>query len=97
MGGHEIYNYLSPYPTDGKYQIWLKVAEKFLVKKDFNARGSPDDDGRQTIAIGHLSDSDDLKNELHDLKHTNYMLQNSQFTINIHVRVCNKLTYITII
>ena len=27
VGGHELYNYLCPYPTDGKYQIWLKVAE----------------------------------------------------------------------
>ena len=22
-GGHEIYNFLSPYPTDARYQIWL--------------------------------------------------------------------------
>ena len=26
-GGHEIYNFLSPYPTDGTYQIWLRLAQ----------------------------------------------------------------------
>ena len=24
VGGHEIYNFLSPYPTDATYQIWLR-------------------------------------------------------------------------
>ena len=27
VGGHEIYNFLSPYPTDAKCQIWLRLAE----------------------------------------------------------------------
>ena len=54
-GGHEIYNFLSPYPTDATYLIWLRFAplvfEKILT-----------DDGRQPIAIGHPSHSGDLKN-----------------------------------
>ena len=25
--GHEIYNFLSPYPTDASYQIWLGLAQ----------------------------------------------------------------------
>ena len=25
-GGHEINNFLSPYPTDATYQIWLRLA-----------------------------------------------------------------------
>ena len=27
MGGHEIYNSLSPYPIDATYQIWLRLAQ----------------------------------------------------------------------
>ena len=30
MGGHEIYNFQSPYPTDATYQIWLRLAQQFL-------------------------------------------------------------------
>ena len=26
-GGHEIYYFLSPYPPDATYQIWLKLAQ----------------------------------------------------------------------
>ena len=26
-GGHEIYNFLSPYHTDATYQIWLRLAQ----------------------------------------------------------------------
>ena len=26
-GGHEINNFLSPYPTDATYQIWLRLAQ----------------------------------------------------------------------
>ena len=26
-GGHEIYNFLIPYPTDTTYQIWLRLAQ----------------------------------------------------------------------
>ena len=26
-GGHEIYNFLFPYPTDATYQIWLRLAQ----------------------------------------------------------------------
>ena len=29
-GGHEIYNFLSPYPTDATYYIWLRLAQQFL-------------------------------------------------------------------
>ena len=25
--GHEIYNFLSPYPTDATYQIWSRLAQ----------------------------------------------------------------------
>ena len=28
-GGHEIYNFLSPYPTDATYQICLRLAKLF--------------------------------------------------------------------
>ena len=31
--GHEIYNFLSPYPTDATYQIWLRLARQFLRKR----------------------------------------------------------------
>ena len=27
VGGHEIYNFMSPYPTDATYQIWLRLAQ----------------------------------------------------------------------
>ena len=27
VGVHEIYNFLSPYPTDATYQIWLRLAQ----------------------------------------------------------------------
>ena len=45
---------LSPYPTDATYQIWLGpvVSEEKMLTHD----------GRQPIAIGHLSDSGDLIN-----------------------------------
>ena len=26
-GGHEIYNFLSPYPKDATYKIWLRLAQ----------------------------------------------------------------------
>ena len=26
-GGHEIYNFMSPYPTDASHQIWLRLAQ----------------------------------------------------------------------
>ena len=26
-GGHEIYNFLSPSPTDATYQMWLRLAQ----------------------------------------------------------------------
>ena len=32
-GGHEIYNFLSPYPTDTTYQIWLLLARRFLRRR----------------------------------------------------------------
>ena len=53
VGGHKIYNFLSPYPTDATYQIWYRLA-CLRLKKMY-------DDKCQPIAIGHLSDSDDLK------------------------------------
>ena len=33
VGGHEIYNFLSPSPTDATYQIWLSpvVLEKKML------------------------------------------------------------------
>ena len=27
VGGHEIYKFLSPYPIDATYQIWLGLAQ----------------------------------------------------------------------
>ena len=27
MGGNEIYNFLSPYPTDATHQIWLRLVQ----------------------------------------------------------------------
>ena len=27
MGGQEIYNFVSPYPTDATYKIWLRLAQ----------------------------------------------------------------------
>ena len=33
MGGHEIYNFLSPYPTDATYQICLRLAQQFLRRR----------------------------------------------------------------
>ena len=37
-------------------------------EEDVNGRRTTDDDGRQTIAIGHLSDSGDLKDDNHKSK-----------------------------
>ena len=51
--GHENYNLMSPSPTDATYQICIpKIGPVVLGKKIT-------DDGHQTIAIGHLSDSGD--------------------------------------
>ena len=50
-GSHEM----SPYPINATYQISLRLAQQFLRR--CNARRTTDDDGRQHIAIGHLSDS----------------------------------------
>ena len=54
---HEIYNFLSPYPTDATYQIWLRLAQQFLRR----CSRTTDDDGRKLIAIGHLSTQVTLK------------------------------------
>ena len=54
-GGHEIYNFLSPYATDATNQTKLRLV--------VNARRMTDDDRRQPIAIGHPSYSSDLKIE----------------------------------
>ena len=59
VGGHEIYNFLSSYPTDITYQIWLSSSWEEYA----NARQTMDD-GRQPIAIGHLIDSGDLKSKM---------------------------------
>ena len=56
LRGHEIYNFLSPYPTDATYQICHSSWEE-----DVNGRRTTHDDGGQPIAIYHLSDSGDLK------------------------------------
>ena len=55
-GGRLIYKFLSPYPTefglDWPSSSW---------GEDVNRRRTTDDDGRQPIAMGHLSYSGDLK------------------------------------
>ena len=56
-GGHEIYNFLSPYPRNATYKFWLRLAYYILRKKMLMH------DGRRPIVIGHLSDSGDLKSE----------------------------------
>ena len=50
--GHEIYNFLFPYPT-----YLVKIGPVVLDKKMLTH-----DNRRQPIAIGHLSDSGNLKN-----------------------------------
>ena len=66
MGDHEIYNFLSRYPTDATNYNLIKIGPASSSwEEDVNAR--TDDDGHQPIAIGHLSDSSDLK----ILKHEN--------------------------
>ena len=52
--GHKIYIFLSLYPTDATYQIWFKIGPVVIEEKMVTV------DGLQPIAIGHLSDSDDL-------------------------------------
>ena len=59
-GGHEIYNFLSPYPTDATYQILVNIGSVVLHQKMLTK------DGRQLIAIGHLSDSGDLIKNQYD-------------------------------
>ena len=47
-----------------KYQIWLYgILEKKCECTTHVARRTTHDDGRHPIAIDHLNDSDDLKNE----------------------------------
>ena len=51
-GGHEIYNFLSPYPidaTDDLVKIGLVVLEKKMLMDD--AQRATHDDGSQPIAI----------------------------------------------
>ena len=60
-GGHKINNFLSPYPLDATYQIWLRLAQLFLKRRMMLTHDG--NDGRQPIAIGHLSDSVDLKTQ----------------------------------
>ena len=38
-GGHEIYNFLFPYPTDVTHQIWLRLAFIVLEKKMLTYNG----------------------------------------------------------
>ena len=60
--GHEIDHFLSSCPTN-----FVKIGSIVLEKKTDDARWTTtDDDGRQLIAISHLSDSGDLKYELHN-------------------------------
>ena len=64
MGGHEIYNFLSLYPTCRCYtpnlvKIGSVVLEKKMLMDD--GQWTMHDEGRKPIAIGHLSDSGDLK------------------------------------
>ena len=56
-GGHEIYNFLSPYPTDATYQICLRLAQ-FLRRRCLNARRTTDANPQQYRGL--LSDSGDL-------------------------------------
>ena len=57
-GGYEIYNFLSPYPTDA-FKIGPVVLEKMLTQ---DGGRMTDNDGQQPIVIpGHPSDSRDLK------------------------------------
>ena len=51
VGVLQIYNFMSPYPTDSKCQIWLRLAQYMLFLR---RRYKPK-------AIGHLSYSGDLK------------------------------------
>ena len=42
LGDHEIYNFLSPYPTDATY-LWLRLALQFLQMLTHNARRTTTD------------------------------------------------------
>ena len=52
-----LYNFLSFYPTDATYANLVKSR---LAQKVYGRR-TTDDNGRQSMATGHLSDSDELK------------------------------------
>ena len=58
VGGHEIYNFLSPYSTDATHQIWLNWLPNILEKKMLTH-----DARRRTpsTAKGRLSYPGDLK------------------------------------
>ena len=58
MGSYEIYNFLSPYTKNATYQIWLRLALRFLRRR---CQRTTHDDILRPIAIGHLSDSGDPK------------------------------------
>ena len=55
---HKIYNFLSLYPIDATNQIWFRLAQKSLIRKNYRAIH---DDGRRPIAVENLSNSDDRK------------------------------------
>ena len=59
----QIYNFSSPYLTDATYQIWTRLTELSIWEDDVDAPQISHNDGRQPIAIGHQSDSGDLKTQ----------------------------------
>ena len=46
-GGHEIYNFLSPCPTNATYQIWLRLASSSW-EEDVNAQRMPTHSNRSS-------------------------------------------------
>ena len=57
--GHEINNFLSPYPTDATYQIYQRLAQQFLRRRCSRTKDEVLSDTNPSIR--HLSDSSDLK------------------------------------
>ena len=53
VGDREIYNFLPPYPKDATYEVQSRLRRRCQLQRTTH-------DGRQPIAIGHLSDSGDL-------------------------------------
>ena len=78
-----MYNFWCPYPTYAIYQSLVKIGPVFLDKKM-----SMNNDGRQPIAIGHLSDSRDLKMGIQYyvfLQNTGYLSRRLKWAILIEM------------